>query len=350
MSDAGPKQALGQPDAVIAPPKGAKVLLTGADGFLGSNLARALLERGYSVRALVEPGRETGTLDGVPVEKSFGSLLDAASLPGLVDGVAAVVHTAASTAVWPDRIPSMRALNVDAALALAAAAKKAGAAAFVHVGSASSFAWGPKEKPGTEEGPYGSARFGLDYLDTKREAQERILGLNASGFRVVVVNPTFMFGPYDSKPSSGEMILALASGSVPGYTDGGRSFADVRSVARGAALALQRGRGGQCYILGGQNLSYREAFGVISRTVGTLPPRLKMPAWASLGYGAVGAALARLVGKPPRLSLAMARISLEGQYYDSAKAVRELGYSPGRLEDAAAAAVAWFRQTGRLRG
>lgn len=336
--------------AVQAPPRGSTVLLTGADGFLGSNVARSLLERGYAVRALVEPGRETGTLSGLAVEKVDGSLLDSPRLRALVDGAAAVVHTAASTALWPGRIAGMRDLNVEAALALADAARKAGASAFVHVGSASSFAWGTKDRPGAEEGPYGAARFGLDYLDTKKEAQERILGLDAPGFRVVVVNPTFMFGPYDSKPNAGEMILALASGSLPGYTDGGGSFADVRSVARGAALALERGRGGQCYIMGGQNLSYREAFGVISRAVGVLPPRLRMPGWASLAYGAAGSAMARLRGKPPRLSLSMARVSLEGLYYDSGKAIRELGYSPGRLEDAVGAAAAWFRESGKLRG
>lgn len=331
-----------------APPRAKTVLLTGADGFLGSNVARVLVDRGYAVRALVEKGRDTGTLSGVKVERVEGSLLDLAALPSLVAGADAIVHTAASTAVWPDRIPSMRALNVEAALSLAEAARNAGVKTFVHVGSASSFAWGPRDKPGSEEGPYGSGRFGVDYMDTKREAQDRVLSLDAPGFRVVVVNPTFMFGPYDSKPSSGEMIIALASGSVPGYTDGGRSFADVRSVARGIALALEKGRGGQCYILGGENLPYREAFGVIARTVGALPPKHRMPAWASLAFGALGSALAALTGKAPRLSLAMAKISLEGQYYDSAKATRELGYLPGRLEDAVAAAAAWFRERGLL--
>jgi len=324
------------------------IVVTGADGFLGSNVTRALLDSGYRVRALLEPGRDTGTLDGLAVEERRGSLLDPAFLEESVRGAAAVIHTAASTAVWPSRIPSMRALNVDAALGLARAAKAAGASAFIHVGSASSFAWGTVEHPGDEMGPYGSGYLGFDYLDTKREAQEAMLGLDGPGFRVVVVNPTFMFGPFDSKPSSGEMILSVARRKVPGYTSGGRSFADVRSVAGGIVSALERGRGGQCYILGGHNLSYRDAFAVMASVVGVKPPRLRLPGAAALAYGAVGSAVSALTGRAPKLSLPMTRVSLEGQYYDSSKAERELGYRKGSLEGAVQAAVDWFRVRGML--
>ncbi|MBU0927212.1 MAG: NAD-dependent epimerase/dehydratase family protein [Spirochaetes bacterium] len=325
-----------------------EVVVTGADGFLGSNVVRALLSSGYRARAVLEPGRETGTLTGLDVARARGSLLDPGFAAEVARGASGVVHTAASTAVWPSRIPSMRALNVDAALRLARAAKAAGVPVFVHVGSASSFEWGAKELPGDERGGYGSARFGLDYLDTKREAQEAMLALDSPGFRVVVVNPTFMFGPYDSRPSSGEMILALAAGKIPGYTAGGRSFADVRSVASGVVAALGRGRGGQCYILGGVNLSYKEAFAAISEAVGARPPGLRLPGFAALAYGALGSSLSRLTGKPPKLSLAMTRVSLEGQYYDSSKAERELGYAKGSLKEAVVAAAAWFRERGML--
>ena len=324
------------------------IVVTGADGFLGSNVTRALVRSGYRVRALLEPGRDTGTLSGLDVEERRGSLLDTSFRNESVQGAGAVIHTAASTAVWPGRIPSMRALNVDAALGLARAAKDAGVPAFIHVGSASSFAWGTKERPGDETGPYGSAYLGLDYLDTKREAQESMLALDAPSFRLVVVNPTFMFGPFDSKPSSGEMILSVAKRKVPGYTSGGRSFADVRSVAAGIVAALERGRGGHCYILGGQNLNYREAFERIAAVVGAAPPKLHLPGWAALAYGAVGSAASSITKRPPKLSLPMTRVSLEGQYYDSAKAERELAYRKGSIEEAVRAAVDWFRERGML--
>ncbi|HUW70134.1 MAG TPA: NAD-dependent epimerase/dehydratase family protein [bacterium] len=324
------------------------ILVTGADGFLGSNVVRAVLDEGYRVRAMVEPTRHGDALDGLEMETVRGSLLDAEFVSAAVQGTSGVIHTAASTAVWPERIPAMRALNVDAATRIATAARNAGTRVFVHVGTASSFAWGPKEKPGDERGAYTSSRFGLDYLDTKHEAQGLMLALDAPDFRVTVVNPTFMFGPYDSKPSSGAMILAIANQSVPGYTAGGRSFADVRAVAQGIVSSLERGRGGQCYILGGQNLSYKEAFSILASVTNARAPRLRMPGGIALAYGALGSACSRVSGKAPQLSLAMTRVSLEGQYYDSSKAERELGYQKGNLETAAAAAVAWFKAKGML--
>lgn len=324
------------------------ILVTGADGFLGSNVVRALLKEGYRVRAMIEPQRRSTVLDGLEIEATRGSLLDPEFVNAALEGVAGVIHTAASTMVWPERIPAMRSLNVDAAINIAGSARNAGARVFIHVGTASSFAWGTKAKPGDETGPYTSYQFGLDYLDTKHEAQGLMLALDEPDFRVTVVNPTFMFGPYDSKPSSGAMIIAIANGKVPGYTTGGRSFADVRAVAQGIVSALQQGRGGQCYILGGQNLSYKEAFSLLASVTGAKPPQFKMPGTAALAYGALGSAIAKISGKAPQLSHAMTRVSLEGQYYDSSKAERELGYQKGNLEAAVAAAVDWFKGAGML--
>ena len=161
-------------------PESGPVLLTGADGFLGANLARALLGRGFRVRALLQPGRKVGTLDGLPVEEFRADLADAATLARVVEGSSAVVHTVASTAVWPSRDPRQRLLNRDLALALATSAREAGVRRFVHVGTANSFAAGTKEAPGDERGAYDAGRFGLDYQDSKREAQERLLELKLS--------------------------------------------------------------------------------------------------------------------------------------------------------------------------
>jgi dihydroflavonol-4-reductase len=330
------------------PDAGKAVLVTGADGFLGSNAVRALLGRGWRVRALLQPGRATGTLDGLPVEAIRGDLLDPSFAAGAVRGVQAVVQTAASTAVWPGRDPRMRSLNVDAAVGLAAAAKAAGVGRYVHVGTANSFACGPKDRPGDETGPYEAARYGLDYQDTKREAQDTLLAMAGGGFGLVVVNPTFMFGPYDSKPGSGAMILAVAAGAVPGSSPGGRSFADVRAVAEGIASALESGRPGECYILGGENLTYEEVFAKIAYAVGGRPPRLRLPAPAVLAFGALSEAAAALTREAPRVSLSMARISCEGQYYSSAKAASELGYRVRPVEDAVAAARDWFKSKGML--
>jgi dihydroflavonol-4-reductase len=329
-------------------PDSGPVLLTGADGFLGSNLARALLDRGYRVRALLQPGRAVGTLDGLPVEELRVDLADEAALPRILEGVAAVAHTVASTAVWPSRDPRHWTLNVDLALALARAARASGVRRFVQVGTANSFAAGTRAAPGDESGPYDAGRFGLDYQDSKRAAQERLLVLNGDGFELVVANPTFMFGPYDSKPGSGALLIQVARGNVPGSAPGGRCFADVRDVAAGIVAALERGRPGECYILGGENLPYAEALELIARTCGVRPPRFRLPAAAVLAFGAAGSACAALAGKPPKVSLPMARISCEGQYYSSAKAVAELGYSIRPVAEGIAAARDWFRSRGML--
>ncbi len=332
------------------------VLVTGADGFLGSNIVRVLLDGGYRVRAMVEPSRRTGSLDGLAVDESRGDLLDPAFVAESCRGVDAVIHTVASTAVWPSRDPWMRSLNVDAAMGLARAAeaaardREAGGSAmrFVHVGTANSFASGSAQMPGDESGPYDAGHFGLDYQDTKREAQELLLAMSRPPLEVIVVNPTFMFGPWDSKPGSGAMILALAKRGVPGSSPGGRSFADVRAVARGTVAALERGIPGDCYILGGENLSYAQVFAEIAAVLGRKPPRARMPRAAVLAFGALGSLAASLTGKAPQVSLAMARIACETQYYSSAKATRELGYAVAPIGAAIAAACEWFRSRGML--
>jgi dihydroflavonol-4-reductase len=324
------------------------VLVTGADGFLGSNIVRALLDKGHSVRALLEPARDTHTLDGLDIEFARGDLFDPPSRRAALEGAGAVIHTVASTAVWPSRNPRLAPLNIGVALELAKDAKAAGATRFVHIGTANSFAAGSKERPGTEEGPYDAARFGLDYQDTKREAQERLLALGEDGPEIVIVNPSFMFGPYDSKPGSGEMLIQVARGAVPGASPGGRCFADVRDVAAGAVAALERGRPGSCYILGGENLSYAELFAKIAAVTGTKAPRITMPAPLVLAFGWLSERGAAIGGKQPKVSLAMARIACEGQYYSSAKARSELGYTIHPIDRAIADAYAWFKGRGML--
>ncbi len=324
------------------------MLVTGADGFLGSNIVRALLDQGHKVRALLEPERNTGTLDGLNVEFVRGDLFDRLSRRKALEGAGALIHTVASTAVWPSRDPRLAPLNIGVALDLAKDAKAAGLARFVHIGTANSFAAGSKEKPGTEEGTYDAARFGLDYQDTKREAQERLLSLGDEGPEIIVVNPSFMFGPYDSKPGSGEMLIQVARGAVPGASPGGRCFADVRDVAAGAVAALERGKPGSCYILGGENLSYMELFTKIAAVTGVKAPRRTMPAALVLAFGWLSERGAALLGKQPKVSLAMARIACEGQYYSSAKASSDLGYIIHPIDGAIDAAYAWFKDKGML--
>jgi dihydroflavonol-4-reductase len=367
--------------------KGAMVLVTGADGFLGSNLVRALLESGYRVRAMLQPGRDTGTLDSLPIEEIRFDLVEesrdtnSAVWKTALSGVDAVIHTVASTAVWPSRNPGIWGLNVDAAVSLALVARSLGVRRFVHVGTANSFACSKLARSGriadvnslpgkstislgsdpnhagsdpdvdgTEDAPYTAGVYGLDYQDSKRVAQEKLLALADDRFQLVIGNPTFMFGPFDSKPGSGELIIGILKGKVPGIAPGGRCFANVTDVAAGLVAAMERGRSGTCYILGGENLTYAELYGRIAAVAGPgcRVPKFRLPAPAVLATGAAGSALAAMTGKAPKISLAMARIACECQFYRSARAQAELGYRIHPIDEGIRAAIEWFRARGML--
>lgn len=360
--------------------KGARVLVTGADGFLGSNLVRALLASGYRVRAMLQPGRDTGTLDGLPIEEVRFDLVeasgntDSAAWNDALSDVDAVIHTVASTAVWPSRNPGIWRLNVDAAVSLAVAARSFGVRRFVHVGTANSFACAERASSGrlagvdslpdlsaiplgsdpidagTEAAPYTAGVYGLDYQDSKRVAQEKLLALADENFQLVIGNPTFMFGPFDSKPGSGELIIGILNGKVPGIAPGGRCFANVTDVAAGLVAAMERGRSGTCYILGGENLTYSQLYGSIAAVAGPgcRVPKIRLPSLAVLATGAAGSAFAALTRRAPKISLAMARIACECQFYSSERAQTELGYRIHPIDKGIGAAVEWFRARGML--
>lgn len=316
---------------------------------LGSYICRVAIEGGHSVRAFLQPNRHTGTLDGVAVEPFPGDILDGARLREALAGCDAVIHTVASTDVWPARSPRIRSLNYDAVVGLAAAVRDCGVSRFVHIGTANSFGPGSIGAPGTEENPYTDGRFGLDYQDSKRAAQEWLLEQHREyGLPVVIINPSFMFGAYDSKPGSGRMILAVCAGRTPGYPRGGKSYVHARDVAVAAVNALTRGTAGRCYLAAGENLSYRDAFALIAEVAGVRPPRLALPSALTIASGCAGSLAALVTRRPPAISLPMARLAVTDCYYSSARAVAELGMPQTPVREAVADALAWFREHGYL--
>ena len=185
----------------------------------------------------------------------------------------------------------------------------------------------------------------MDYIDTKAQGQEVLLDIvRKENFPAIVANPTFMIGPYDSKPSSGAVIIAAARGQVPGFTGGGRNWVHVRDVATGIANALTRGRIGECYIMGHENLSYKEALTLICKEVGTSPPRIVIPDFLIKTAGAMGSLSGRLLGITPKLTLPMALVSCDEHYFSGAKAVRELDLPQTPLREAVRDAYTWFKQ------
>jgi dihydroflavonol-4-reductase len=326
-----------------------KILVTGADGLLGSNLVRELLTRDHSIRAFVQPGRQQKTLEGLTLEKFPGDLLNPKDVTGAAEGCEAVIHCAASTSVWPTRSDIVNRVNIEGTKNIIQAVRLNKVQRMIYVGTANSFGFGSKENPGVEGNPYKSATYGLDYMDSKYKAQQVILNeVKEKGLPAVIVNPTFMFGPYDSNPSSGAMIVALYKGKVPGYTSGGRNYLCAKDAAVAIANALTNGRVGECYILGNQNLSYEEAFTKIATTIGVKPPGIAIPpAFAKL-YGRIGSLIGKITGKAPAISYPLSRIACDEHYFSPAKAVHELGLPQTPIEIGIKECFDWLKENNYL--
>lgn len=327
-----------------------KILVTGADGLLGSNLVRELLGRGHSVRAFVQPGRQQKTLEGLSLEKFSGNLLNRDEVEKAAEGCNAIIHCAASTSVWPTRSEIINTVNIEGTRNIIEAVKKNKLERLVYIGTANSFGFGTKSIPGVEGNPYKSATYGLDYMDSKYKAQQLILKeVKENNLPAVIVNPTFMFGPYDSNPSSGAMIVALYKGKVPGFTSGGRNYVCAKDAAVAIANALTKGRVGECYILGNQNLSYKEAFGKIASTIGVKAPSLPIPSVFAKLYGRVGSLIGTLSGKAPAISYPLSRIACDEHYYSPAKAVKELELPQTPVEVGIKECFEWLKENGYLK-
>jgi dihydroflavonol-4-reductase len=327
-----------------------KILVTGADGLLGSNLVRELLQRGHSVRAFVQPGRQQKTLEGLSIEKFSGNLLNREEVEKAAEGCNAIIHCAASTSVWPTRSEIVNTVNIEGTRNIIEAVKKNKVERLVYIGTANSFGFGTKDIPGVEGNPYKSDKYGLDYMDSKYKAQQLILKeVKENALPAVIVNPTFMFGPYDSNPSSGAMIVALYKGKVPGYTSGGRNYVCAKDAAVAISNALTKGRVGECYILGNQNLSYKEAFGKIASTIGVKSPSLPIPSLFATLYGRIGSLIGTISGKAPAISYPLSRIACDEHYYSPAKAVKELELPQTPVEVGIKECFEWLRENGYLK-
>jgi dihydroflavonol-4-reductase len=221
----------------------------------------------------------------------------------------------------------------------------------IYVGTANSFSYGSSiDTPGIEDTPYISVKYGVDYMDSKFKAQQLILeAVKKDGLQAIVVNPTFMIGPYDSRPSSGAMILAIYNKKVPGYTNGGKNYVAVKDVATAMANAISMGRIGECYILGNVNLTFKEAFDLIAKTIGVKGPTLGLPNMIVRLYGAASSFFAKLFKFQPAVTRELASISCDRHYYSCEKARKELQLPQTPLEIAIKECYDWFKENGYLK-
>lgn len=327
-----------------------RAALTGATGLLGGNLAIELLGRGVDVRCTRRPSSCTGHLAGFGIEWVEADLSSADRLAEVFEGSDVVFHCAADVRMRPVADAAMWATNIVGTENVVAAARRAGVARLVHCSSAVAVGIGA-DGPADEDVPWNFADFGLDdaYTVTKHESERAVLRAARAGVDAVVVNPTYMFGPYDAKPSSGRLITNVVRGRVPGTTPGTNSFVDVRDVAAGMVAAWQRGRRGERYLLGGENTGYRDIMERIAAVAGVRPPRRALPhAWARLG-GLAGDVGQRVLHRELPLNSVTVRWGYCDRFaFRSDKAVAELGYRFRPVEEAIRDAIAWFRRAGML--
>lgn len=326
-----------------------KILITGADGLLGSNLVRELLSRGYSVRAVIQPGCKSQTLDNLPIEKVECDLLDDSDgIPDALSGCDAVIHAAAITDMWADPDLTWR-VNLDGTKKVLDACVKTGIKKIVFVGSASSFQFGTMEKPGDENAPFPKGYKGFPYMESKFAATELVKEYARKyGLWAVVVCPTFMFGPYDSRPSSGELIRQFIVKRLRVTSPGGRNFVYVGDVAKAAVNALEKGQTGACYILGGENLAYLDFFAKVAKKTGMDPPRIVLPGGIILLVGFLGSLYEKLTGRRALINSRLARNSLYRTFYTPARAIKELDMQKTSIEKAIEESIESLTQYGHL--
>jgi dihydroflavonol-4-reductase len=327
-----------------------EVLVTGPDGVLGSNLVRELLKRNYKVSVFLEKGKDPITLKDLPINRYHGNIIDFQSVNEAVKGKDAVLHCAASTSVFPARNPVVNAVNIQGTANIVDSCIEHKVQRLIYVGTANSFAYSNDiNNPGTEKGPYLSEKYGLDYMDSKKKAQELVLkAVKERNLPAIVVNPTFMIGPYDSRPSSGAMILGVYQRRVPGYTLGGKNYVAVKDVAFAMANALTMGRIGECYILGNANLSYKEVFETIASSVGVKPPKRKLSSFIVVTYGTLNSLFAKFFKYHPAVTRELAIISCENHFYSPDKARKELLLPETPLSQAIEECFEWFKHNNYL--
>ena len=326
-------------------------LVTGATGFVGSAVARALRGRGHRLRLLVRPGSDRRNVAGLGAELAEGDLRDPASLAAAVAGCRFVVHVAADYRLWvPDPAP-MLAANVDGTRALLLAAASAGVERIVYCSSVAALGLVGDGTPGTEDTPVHLDGIVGVYKRSKYLAEQAVRDLvREHGAPVVIVNPSTPVGPRDIKPTpTGKMVLDAAAGRMPAYVDTGLNIVHVDDVAAGHVLALERGRIGEAYILGGHDLGMPELLAMVDDVMGRRTPRRARLPRALLWPVALGMeGAARAFGIEPLVTREMLAMAKKRMFFSPAKAMAELGYAPRPARQAVADAVAWFRGAGWL--
>ena len=323
-------------------------LITGANGFLGSALARQLLEQGRRLRALVRPGSDRRNLEQLDLELVEGDLTDTASLQQSVKGCSDLFHVAADYRLWIPDPARMYRTNVDGTRNLLRAAADAGVSRIVYTSSVATLGINRDRTPANESTTVSLADMVGHYKRSKFLAEQAVWELfEQQGLPVVIVNPSTPIGPRDIKPTpTGRIIVDTLRKKMPAYVDTGLNIAHVDDVAHGHLLAFERGKAGRRYILGGENLSLQTILGIICDYAALPPPRVRLPHNAVYPFAWLAEQWAQVSGKEPFATVDGVKMAQKFMYFSSDRAQQELGYTPRPARHAIEDSVDWFRENG----
>jgi dihydroflavonol-4-reductase len=326
-----------------------KALVTGATGFVGAAVARALSVAGWQVRVLVRTGSDRGNLQRLAVEVVEGDLADLSSLERALEGCSGLFHVAADYRLGARDPQALYRTNVEGTRNILNAARTAGVGRIVYTSSVATIGIPSDGSPGDERTPVTLSNMIGHYKRSKYLAEEVVRDAARMGMSVVIVNPSTPVGPGDIKPTpTGQLVLDAASGRMPAYVDTGLNIVHVDDVAAGHLLAFERGGAGERYILGGEDMTLQMILAQIARLVGRTPPRVRLPYAAVLPVAYLAEAFARLSGRSGRVTLEGVRMSRKRMFFSSSKAVSELGYRWRPPLEGFEDAVRWFRERGLL--
>jgi dihydroflavonol-4-reductase len=324
-------------------------LVTGAAGFLGSHVTRQLVARGEEVRVLIRASSSNRAISDLPLEYVTGDLRDPASLERAMKGVRRVFHVAADYRLWAKRSQDIYDSNVGGTKNLLAAAKAAGVAQLIYTSTVATIAVDRPELPNEFTDSKLEEMIG-HYKRSKWMAEQEALEAAKEGLPVVVAMPTTPVGPWDWKPTpTGKIILDFLNGKMPGYVETGLNFVGVEECAAGHLLVAERGKVGERYMLGAENLTLKEMLDTLAKITSLPAPGMKIPHGVALGVAYVESTLSRLVGREPQIPVEGVKIAQHKMFVDCSRAQKELGFQPGSVAAALERAVRWYQMNGYVK-
>jgi dihydroflavonol-4-reductase len=324
-------------------------LVTGAAGFLGSHVARQLVARGDEVRILMRPSSNNRAIADLSLEYVTGDLRDAASLERAMYGMKRVFHVAADYRLWSKNPQEIYDSNVGGTKNLLAAAEKAGVEQLIYTSTVATIAVDRPELPNEFTDAKLEEMIG-HYKRSKWMAEQEVLQAAKNGAPVIVAMPTTPVGPWDWKPTpTGKIILDFLNGKMPGYVETGLNFVGVEECAAGHLLVSERGKIGERYLLGAENLTLKGLLDLLAKITGLRAPGMKIPHGVALGVAYVESAFSRLIGKEPQIPVEGVKIAQHKMFVDCSRAQKELGFQPGPVATALERAVRWYQANGYVK-